>query len=82
MIEFQKTLVQQLERVQPSAAAAELPLEVWAMDESRFGLQTVRRRRLTLRGIKPVGRYQHEYQNFYVYGAVAPRTGDGFSRRG
>ena len=78
MIEFQKTLVQQLERVQPSAAAAELPLEVWAMDESRFGLQTVRRRRLTLRGIKPVGRYQHEYQNFYVYGAVAPRTGDGF----
>lgn len=56
---------------------AEKPLELWAMDESRFGLQTITRRRLTLPGIKPIGRYQHRYENFYVYGAVAPRTGDG-----
>jgi hypothetical protein len=48
------------------------------MDESRFGLQTVQRRRLTLRGVKPLGRYQHAFANFYVYGAVAPRTGDGY----
>ena len=47
------------------------------MDASRFGLQTIQRRRLTLRGVKPSGTYQHRYENFYVYGAVAPRTGDG-----
>lgn len=53
-------------------------LHLWAMDESRFGLQTITRRRLTLRGVKPVGSYQHRYENFYVYGAVAPVSGEGF----
>jgi len=76
---FQSTLPQQLATLHHTQEqAAALPLEVWAMDESRFGLQTVRRRRLTLRGVKPVGRYQHAYENFYLYGAVAPRTGAGF----
>src|SRR5918998_1741049 len=57
---------------------AEKPVEVWAMDEGRFGLQTITRRRLTLPGVKPIGHYQQQYENFYVYGLVAPRTGDGF----
>jgi transposase len=48
------------------------------MDESRFGLQTVQRRRLTARGTKPVGSYQHRFENFYLYGAIAPRSGDGY----
>ena len=48
------------------------------MDESLFGLRTVQRRRLTLRGVKPVGELQIERQYFYVYGTVAPRTGEGF----
>ncbi len=48
------------------------------MDESRLGLQTVRRRRLTARGTKPVGPCQHRFKNFYLYGAIAPRTGDGY----
>lgn len=48
------------------------------MDESRLGLQTVRRRRLTARGTKPVGPYQHRFENFYLYGAIAPRSGDGY----
>lgn len=48
------------------------------MDESRFGLQTVQRRRLTARGTKPVGTYQHRFENCYVYGAIAPRRGDGY----
>jgi transposase len=57
---------------------AQRPVEVWAMDESRFGLQTIRRRRLTARGTKPVGTIQHRFENFYLYGAIAPRTGDGY----
>ncbi len=57
---------------------AALPVEIWAMDESRLGLQTVRRRRLTARGTKPVGPCQHRFENFYLYGAIAPGSGDGY----
>ena len=78
MTQFQTTLAEQVAALCPTSAQPERPVEVWAMDESRFGLQTVRRRRLTLRGVKPIGRYQHAFANFYVYGAVAPRTGDGY----
>lgn len=59
----------------PTATQA---VEVWAMDESRLGLQTIRRRRITARGTQPVGTYQHAFSNFYLYGAIAPRTGDGY----
>ncbi len=48
------------------------------MDESRVGLQTVRRRRLTARGTKPLGLQQHRFENFYLYGAIAPKDGDGY----
>jgi transposase len=48
------------------------------MDESRLGLQTIRRRRLTACGIKPVGIVQQRFENFYLYGAIAPRSGDGY----
>jgi hypothetical protein len=48
------------------------------MDESRLGLQTIRRRRLTARGIQPVGTYQHAFSNFYLYGTIAPRSGDAY----
>jgi transposase len=59
-------------------APARLPVAIWAMDESRLGLQTVRRRRLTARGTKPVGTCQHRFDNFSLYGAVAPGSGDGY----
>jgi transposase len=48
------------------------------MDESRLGLQTIRRRRITARGTQPVGTYQHAFSNFYLYGTIAPRTGDAY----
>lgn len=78
MTAFQATLAEQVVAVTAEAIEPPLAVEVWAMDESRFGLHTVRRRRITLRGIKPIGRYQHAFANFYVYGVVAPRTGDGY----
>jgi transposase len=53
-------------------------VKVWAMDESRFGLQSIRRRCITARGTKPVGPIQHRFENFYLYGAVAPASGDGY----
>ncbi len=48
------------------------------MDESRLGLQTIRRRRITARGTQPVGTYQHAFSNFYLYGTIAPRSGDAY----
>jgi transposase len=53
-------------------------VRVFSQDESRFGLLTVRRRRLTARGVQPVGPLQHVFEWFYVYGAVAPTTGERF----
>jgi hypothetical protein len=50
------------------------PVRVFSQDESRVGLLTVRRRRLTTRGVQPVGSVQHVFEWFDVYGAVAPTT--------
>jgi hypothetical protein len=54
------------------------PVRVLSQDESRFGLLTGRRRRLTAFGVQPVGTVQHVFEWFYVYGAVAPTTGERF----
>jgi transposase len=51
-------------------------VRVFSQDESRLGLLTVRRRRLTAYGVQPVGSVQHVFEWFYVYGAVAPTTGE------
>lgn len=60
------------------AQAAGLPLELWAFDESRFGLHTIARRRLTLKGVKPIGQRQIKYAAFWSYGLVAPRSDKGY----
>jgi transposase len=53
-------------------------VRVFSQDESRCGLLTVRRRRLTAQGVQPIGVIQHTFEWFYVYGAVAPTTGERF----
>lgn len=50
----------------------------WCQDETRFGLKTIQRRRLTLKGIKPVGKVQWQYKTFYLYGVVEPKSGESF----
>ncbi len=59
-------------------AANARPIRVLSQDDSRFGLLTVRRRRLTARGVQPIGRVHQVFEWFYVYGAVEPTTGDRF----
>jgi transposase len=49
------------------------------MDESRFGLQTIARRVLTLKGVKPLLPYQHRFENFYLFGAYSPLSGEHFT---
>jgi hypothetical protein len=38
----------------------------------------IRRRRLTLRGIKPVGSLQYRFESYSLYGAIEPTTGTSF----
>ena len=51
---------------------------MWPQDESRFGLLTVQRRRLTLAGIKPVCPFQQDFESFWLCGAVEPASGRSF----
>ena len=43
-----------------------------------MGLKTITRRRLTQRGVKPIGQVQWTFQAYYLYGLVEPLTGDSF----
>jgi transposase len=52
--------------------------KVYFQDESRFGLMTVLRRAITMRGVKPVGAYQHRFIYRYCYSVVEPLAGDHF----
>jgi transposase len=38
----------------------------------------ITRRRITLSGVKPIQQQRPAYQNFYLYGAVEPKTGERF----
>ncbi len=48
-------------------------------DESRWGLRTIRRRRITARGVKPVGTVQHRDATFWCDPAALPASGSAFS---
>ena len=73
---FQTTFTERLEAHLPAERTK--PVKLWACDESRLGLHTIRRRRITARGTKPVGQLQQRFTNFYLYGAIAPASGDAY----
>jgi hypothetical protein len=50
----------------------------WSEDESRMGLHTIQRRKLTGRSIKPQGKMQWDFIYLWLYGAVEPLTGESF----
>lgn len=57
---------------------AGLPVKVFAQDETRLGLLPIIRRRITACGVQPVATVTHKFDNFYLYGAVEPTTGESF----
>jgi hypothetical protein len=73
---FQATCQAQLQQMSPPVNTR--PVRVFSQAESRFGLLTIRRRRLTARGVQPVGPVQHVFEGSYIYGAVEPTTGERF----
>ena len=54
------------------------PIRYWSSDESRVGLLSVQRRKLTGCGVKPVGTTQWRFRYRWLYGVVDPRQGDSF----
>jgi hypothetical protein len=54
----------------------ERAIRIFCQDESRFGRLPLQRRRSTLTGVKPSGAVPYGVENFSVYGAVAPTTGE------
>ena len=54
-------------------------VNIYFQDESRFGLLTIQRRILTIRGVKPLQPYQHKFKNLYLFGAFSPITGTHFT---
>ncbi|MBW3623226.1 MAG: IS630 family transposase [Armatimonadetes bacterium] len=81
---FQAELERTLREALPSEPRPEetprplLPIRLWSPDESRFGLITVQRRRITRKGVKPIGAFQQKFESFYLYGAVEPATGESY----
>ncbi|MDY7016104.1 MAG: IS630 family transposase [Cyanobacteriota bacterium] len=47
-------------------------------DETSLGLKTIRGRKITARGVKPVGKVQGKFKATYIYGIVEPKTGEHF----
>jgi hypothetical protein len=73
---FQAACGGRLQQVIPPANTR--PVRVFSQDESRFGLLTLRRRRLPAAGVPPTGSVQHAFEWCDVYGAVEPTPGDRF----
>jgi len=50
----------------------------WCEDETRLGLITKKGKKLTGKGIQPVGVEQWSFNYLWLYGLVEPRSGEGF----
>lgn len=61
-----------------SKKPAKKGLKYWCQDETRIGLKTIERKKLTACGVKPIGKVQWNFKAYYLYGAVAPQTGESF----
>jgi DDE superfamily endonuclease len=66
-------LPQPLEPCPPST-----PFKVFAQDESRVGLWPMIRRRISACGVQLIATGLRTFDNFYLYRAVEPTTGDSF----
>lgn len=79
--DFKKELAQKLisviEEVEKQSKKFK-KLRYWCEDETRLGLRTVQRRKLTSRGVKPIGNFQFRREKYYVYGVVEPGSGENF----
>jgi hypothetical protein len=55
-----------------------MSVRYWCQDETRLGLKTIQRRKITAKGVKPIGQVQWQREALYLYGMVEPKTGESF----
>jgi transposase len=54
------------------------PIKYWCQDETRLGLKTINGKKITAKGVKAIGEVQWQFEAYYLYGAIAPDTGESF----
>lgn len=62
--EFRNGFSDQLSSLAKDKEAASI--RVFVQDESRFGLMPIIRRHITIKGVKPIQKVQHKFDNYYV----------------
>jgi len=50
----------------------------FCQDETRLGLKTIPGKRITVKGVKPLGCTQWPRKKFYLYGAIEVQTGESY----
>jgi len=73
---LKKTVPDSLLKISSHCLKLYSSIRYWAQDESRFGLKTITRRRITLKGVQPLIKVQWQLNAFYLYGVVEPLTGE------
>lgn len=53
-------------------------IRLCCQDETRIGLKTITGRKITAKGVKPVGEHQWQLKATYLYGIIEPLTGESF----
>lgn len=51
---------------------------LWAEDEARIGLHTQLGRKITRKGVKPIGKHQMKFESHYLYALLNPLTGESY----
>jgi transposase len=73
---LKKTVPDSLEEIAKPCLERYSTIRYRTQDESRFGLKTITRRRITLKGVKPLVKVRWQFNAFYLYGVVEPLTGE------
>lgn len=55
-----------------------MKVRYFCQDETRLGLKTITGRKITLKGVKPLGQIQWKRENFYLYGIIEPLAGESY----
>ncbi len=77
--EFKDTLPATFKETIGKAQAAGFErFRLWSQDESRCGLFPIIRHRITAKGVQPIISSELKTDNFYLFGAVEPLTGEQF----
>ena len=70
-----KKIGEQLEHIKNKNIQAYSRFNLYCEDESRIGLLTMNHKALTIKGVKPLCRYQNKFDNVYLFGAFSPING-------